>query len=329
LSTEGAQVASKRKRLANRRKALGFTQEALAHKLGVDATTVRRWESGGRVPQPWLQAKIARYLQVSPQQLEDLLTDGANSEPQPEVTPPTIVVKRSNMLLPVILKGRPVLLPLDADAVAVNNLEPLLRDLLEDGTSSGAVTASDWDAMSRLNRRSLLKHGLAAAALPALGLDDLHHVAVAMEDARRYLDGSVIGHFRKQLVLCKRDDGELGLARTLPTVLGILGAVEEHAREVKPDVRCELLTVAAECAEFAGWLYRDARDVPIALYWHDRAIEWAQEAGDCAMQGYVLLKKAQLAYDEREPLRMLTLSQAVQTGPWSLPPRVLAEAAQQ
>ncbi|WNV83479.1 hypothetical protein [Umezawaea sp. Da 62-37] len=66
-----------------------------------------------------------------------------------------------------------------------------------------------------------------------------------------------------------------------------------------------------------------------ATYWRDRAIEWAQETGDTAMQGYVLLKKAQAAYDERDALRMLTLSQAVQTGPWQLPIRIRAEAAQQ
>lgn len=47
------------------------------------------------------------------------------------------------------------------------------------------------------------------------------------------------------------------------------------------------------------------------------------------MQGYVLLKKSQAAWDERDGLRMLTLAQAVRRGPWRLPPKVLAEAAQQ
>lgn len=150
-----------------------------------------------------------------------------------------------------------------------------------------------------------------------------------MEDARRYLDTSVTDYLRRQLVLCKADDGTLGPVKTLPMVLGILGAVEEHARDVKPAVRRELLNVGADSAEFAGWLYRDARDMLRALYWHDRAVEWAQEAGNIPMQGYVLLKKSQLAYDEREPLRMLTLAQAVQNGPWQLPGRVQAEAVQQ
>ena len=35
-----------------------------------------------------------------------------------------------------------------------------------------------------------------------------------------------------------------------------------------------------------------------AEYWRDRAMEWAQAAGDGPMQGYVLLKKSQAAWDD-------------------------------
>jgi transcriptional regulator with XRE-family HTH domain len=66
-------MATKRHRLAQRRKTVGFTQETLAEKLGVDSTTVRRWESGEASPQPWTRPKLARYLQVSLDQLEKLL----------------------------------------------------------------------------------------------------------------------------------------------------------------------------------------------------------------------------------------------------------------
>jgi tetratricopeptide (TPR) repeat protein len=43
----------------------------------------------------------------------------------------------------------------------------------------------------------------------------------------------------------------------------------------------------------------------------------------------VLLKKSQAVWDERDALRMLTLAEAAQEGPWRLPARVRAEAAQQ
>lgn len=58
-------------------------------------------------------------------------------------------------------------------------------------------------------------------------------------------------------------------------------------------------------------------------------MEWAQEAGDVPLQGYLLLKKSQAAWDERDGLRMLTLAQAAQDGPWQLPPLVRAEVTQQ
>ncbi|MGH3917175.1 MAG: helix-turn-helix transcriptional regulator [Pseudonocardiaceae bacterium] len=71
-------MAVKRHRLAQRRKTVGFTQEKLAEQLGVDSTTVRRWESGETEtgPQPWLRPKLAHYLQVSVEQLDELLTKG-------------------------------------------------------------------------------------------------------------------------------------------------------------------------------------------------------------------------------------------------------------
>ena len=87
--------------------------------------------------------------------------------------------------------------------------------------------------------------------------------------------------------------------------------------------------MGARSAEFAGWLYRDSAALRLAGYWHDRAVEWAQMAGDTALQGYVLLKKSQAAWDERDARRMLMLARAARQGPWELPPRVQAEAIQQ
>ncbi|HEU0089905.1 MAG TPA: helix-turn-helix transcriptional regulator [Pseudonocardiaceae bacterium] len=81
-------MAAKRHRLAQRRRTVGFTQEELAEQLGVDSTTVRRWESGETEtgPQPWIRPKLARYLQVSVEELEELLyepgTDSPSEDPQ-------------------------------------------------------------------------------------------------------------------------------------------------------------------------------------------------------------------------------------------------------
>ncbi|MCX9191647.1 transcriptional regulator [Carbonactinospora thermoautotrophica] len=179
-----------------------------------------------------------------------------------------------------------------------------------------------------MRRRAFLA-GSAGIAIPSVALDDLKHIIFALEDTRRYFDSTVVDRFREQITKYAANDGTRGPRKTLPFVLGIIGAIESCARQVKPSVRRELLSVGAESAEFVGWLYRDIGMPDMAGYWQDRAIEWAQESGDGAMQGYVLLKKSQTAWDERDAIRMLTLAQAVQEGPWELPRKVRAEAAQQ
>ncbi|WP_345470347.1 XRE family transcriptional regulator [Actinoallomurus oryzae] len=183
--------------------------------------------------------------------------------------------------------------------------------------------------MSELLRRTFLKRGMAAVTLPAIGLDELKHIAVALNNARRYTDHAMVGYFRRQLNACAEKDGTRGPKHSIPIVLGLIAAVEQMAGDSKPSVRHELLRVGSQAAEFAGWLYRDVAMPELANYWRDRAVEWAQAASDLPMQGYVLLKKSQAAWDERDALRMLTLAQAVQEGPWCLPAQVRAEAAQQ
>ena len=68
-------MALKRKRLAQRRKALGYTQESLAERLGVDRTTVVRWERGETEPQPWIRRHLAKALDVSLDELDALISD--------------------------------------------------------------------------------------------------------------------------------------------------------------------------------------------------------------------------------------------------------------
>lgn len=82
-------MSARRHRLALRRKTVGFTQEGLAGRLGVDPTTVRRWESGETEtgPQPWLRPKLAHHLQVSTEKLEELLGEGANDPDTRELLP--------------------------------------------------------------------------------------------------------------------------------------------------------------------------------------------------------------------------------------------------
>jgi hypothetical protein len=218
--------------------------------------------------------------------------------------------------------------------------EMLRRTFLQGGLAAlasadfGGLSALPGDGASGASENLSPSHQesvLAATAPALLGLDveEVERVAAALEDAHRYLEGPVVEYFRTQLDHAKHDDGSLGPKKILPLVLGLLRAVEQHARDVKPKVRRELLAVSADGAEFAGWLYRDIHRPDQAGFWYDRAMEWAQEADDSAMQGYVLLKKSQMAYDDRDAVKMFTLAEAAGHERWQLPGKVRAEVMQQ
>ena len=70
-----------RRQLARRRKALGLTQEDLADALGVERTTVGRWERGETGPAPWIRPKLARALKVSAERVEALLSGDESAAP--------------------------------------------------------------------------------------------------------------------------------------------------------------------------------------------------------------------------------------------------------
>lgn len=69
-------MATRREELARRRAARGFTQESLAERLGIDRSTVGRWERGTMTPLPWNQPDLAKALALTPEALADLLDDG-------------------------------------------------------------------------------------------------------------------------------------------------------------------------------------------------------------------------------------------------------------
>jgi len=305
-----------------------LSQEVVGGWLDLSQAQLSRLENGPTLKDLGRLAHYARTIGIPAALLWFKLADAAEEDAATPAQPGTDEAKPgqspNSVLLPVLVGGRPVLLPLDADRLKVTNLAAHVAGLTVTGGDDPPVVGVGGPLS-----RWLLAQSISTMALPTLDLDEMQHVAAALTDARRYFDGPVIEYFRRQLDGCKAEDGTRGPHKTLPMVLGVLAAIEEHGREVRPDIRRDLLSVGASGAEFAGWLYRDLQQPAAATYWHDRATEWAQEAGNLPMQGYVLLKKSQMAYDKRDAMRVLTLAQAAQYGPWQLPPKVRAEVTQQ
>jgi transcriptional regulator with XRE-family HTH domain len=170
---------------------------------------------------------------------------------------------------------------------------------------------------------------LATPWFPRLKVDQLRALTRTLDEASHQAEVDLVTYFDRQLTTCQNQDGSRGPVHALPFALSIIAAIETSGRRVSLPVRRQLLCLAARGSEFVGWLYRDAGASEQATYWYDRAAEWAQEAGSPALQGYVLLRRSQMAFDTRDALRVLTLAQAAQGGPWQLPVRVRAEVAQQ
>jgi transcriptional regulator with XRE-family HTH domain len=76
----GDGMGARRDALAARREALGLTQQTFAERLGVELSTVGRWERGEAIPQPWRRLKIAGALAISLPDLDRLLGDATADE---------------------------------------------------------------------------------------------------------------------------------------------------------------------------------------------------------------------------------------------------------
>ncbi len=77
-------MVGRRHRLVSTRKAAGFSQERLAEAVGVERSTVMRWERGETCPQPWARPKLARALGISDQALSELLIESAEPPNSPQ-----------------------------------------------------------------------------------------------------------------------------------------------------------------------------------------------------------------------------------------------------
>ncbi|MBT2398662.1 helix-turn-helix transcriptional regulator [Streptomyces sp. ISL-100] len=129
-------------RLAERRKALGYSQETFAQALGVDRTTVGRWESNKNAPQPPLRPKLAEVLQVDLAELDALVAQPQTPAQESAGTPPsndygsgdTEEMIRREFLRAIAVIG--TLAPLPADD----------REALNDAARRG--TASDFLSMN-------------------------------------------------------------------------------------------------------------------------------------------------------------------------------------
>ncbi|HEY0449929.1 helix-turn-helix transcriptional regulator [Actinophytocola sp.] len=241
-------MALKRRRLVQRRKALGHSQDDLASLVGVDRSTIIRWERAETEPQPWLRRKLANALRVSADELAELL-DSVSEVP-----------------------GR-------ADGYTLLSSVPLD---FSDATAAVQFTEG-FSAHDLASRRQVLEQlsiltSVAllrpirqwVASLPVIpddpiGRDNLDDLQAAVKLFRRW-DASGVGGLKRK------------------AVVGQLNAVAESMHDTtEATVRVKLLSVMAELAQLAGWMAYDQGLPGVAQRYYVLALHACREAGPGAL----------------------------------------------
>ncbi|WP_433401641.1 helix-turn-helix transcriptional regulator [Streptomyces sp. CA-146814] len=194
--------------LAERRKALGYSQEELAQLLGVDRTTVGRWENGRVYPQPPQRRGLAAVLEVSLEELDALLgplrgsareTGGNQSSEPPNAGDPDEMIRRAFLRI-LTVSGALTVLPVDeAEALAEGvrggvpadfaRMNSHLWQVYQLSRSKGAVYPVVRDQLATLNDALTGHHGSTRLLLNAAA--DLFQLAGEVAfDGNRYADAS-------------------------------------------------------------------------------------------------------------------------------------------
>lgn len=152
-------MTARRQHLAERRRSLGYSQERLAGEVGVDRTTVGRWERGETGPQPLIRERLRTVLKVSAEELDTLIPVGLEDEhfpsaaavaaPGPDLMGELDDMHRREMLRLMSIASVVVALPAEAAAAFSSQTAPLDLD------SRAAMNAHLWQvfAMSRSKRQ--------------------------------------------------------------------------------------------------------------------------------------------------------------------------------
>ncbi|MGI5151958.1 helix-turn-helix transcriptional regulator [Plantactinospora sp. CA-294935] len=188
-------MALRRRRLASRRKSTGHTQESLAEKLNVDRTTVVRWERAESEPQPWVRPGLANALQVTLEELTQLLDDVEEAN------------TRQGDRLAYVLKN-----PRTADLATVAYLRHELDALTE--TYDTTPSTSLLPTVGRLHGEIALLHSSASIGGVRQALATLHAASATLMgqlvwDASQRRDRRTAIRYYEQAVAVARQSNEI------------------------------------------------------------------------------------------------------------------------
>ncbi|MFY9807931.1 MAG: helix-turn-helix transcriptional regulator [Pseudonocardiaceae bacterium] len=319
-------MAGRRDRLVRTRKAAGFSQERLAETVGVERSTVMRWERGETCPQPWARPKLARALGISDQALSELLSEPPLSEP-PE---PANAASRTGSIAEEVasLCRRHYL---DVDGIPAGCAPAVLCEALsrrlgrtvtldELGRTVQLLSlraALDWRADTLIaltdlgkvdvdmERRRVLAAAIYSVAALAVPDEPWWTQMAARGTARATANAQVVGRgdleaVREMASIFSRLDQRRGgghARRALVQYLTSDVATYLQGRYTDERVRKDMFSAASELAYLAGWMAFDDAEHSIAQHYFSVAVKLAAEADDPPMGGHVLRAMAHQAVD--------------------------------
>ncbi|GAA1858991.1 helix-turn-helix transcriptional regulator [Myceligenerans crystallogenes] len=217
-------MSNRRAKLAERRKVLGLSQDALAARLGVERTTVYRWEAGTTEPLPWMRLRLAQALKVSPEELDALL--GSDAAPTPE--PASGVAGDFATLAGV-------------GSTLTGQEHDMVWELMMNGNDG-------------IGRQQFLRLLLAAGIAPAAVSFDADGAFAALRPARSALDPRAVESYRAITALNRGFYWNLDATTMLEAVLGHLRLGTQLLRQIAPtqQLTASLSAAVAETALLAA-----------------------------------------------------------------------------
>ncbi|MGH3735756.1 MAG: helix-turn-helix transcriptional regulator [Micromonosporaceae bacterium] len=306
-------MATKRLRLAQRRKAVGYTQEQLAEQLGVDRTTVIRWEAGETEPHAWQRPNLADALKVSAEKLTVLLGDELA---EPPTAKSALTLKGSAGLTTEISSQLPMLdflaiLPDDARStheVTADTAAKVLQQVRGIDFQELAQVIMWWTYRlePELDRRTFiakLSAALAmAAAAPIVDIAhlDWHKPPLSIED-RTPPDPDTLLHTEAVIRHCRHQGDVLGPELTLQTAMAQREILRRYVSIADKAMLPRVLVAYAEITQLVGWLMFNLGSYRAAQYYYDDARGAAHDAKDLQLVTYILCTMSHLATWQGKP----------------------------
>jgi hypothetical protein len=143
---------------------------------------------------------------------------------------------------------------------------------------------------------------------PLTSDDEDRLIRAACQPSR--VDRVVVDSLATILAAQRRAEDSIGSGPLVAPVVAQLGTITRLAAEARGAIRPALVDVAAQWAQFAGWLSLSVRALDHAQRWYDRAAEWSAEADNRDLTANILSFRGYMAWLMGRPGPTVGLSQA-------------------